>query len=137
MTEAPAPTPVRTQNADRRTRRRARWRAWMVGLAVFSGANSALAGPPAGTAIPNFVTGTGTNALTGAQVQARSDTVLAIVQALEQITLVPPRSVTAPLGSTISFAHRVTNLGNATSDVRLDATNLAGDGFDLSALTLT
>jgi uncharacterized repeat protein (TIGR01451 family) len=109
----------------------------MVGLAVFFGVNSALAGPPAGTPIPNFVTGTGTNAVTGAQVQARSDTVIAIVQALEQLALAPPRAVTAAPGSPVSFAHRLTNPGNATSDVRLDATNLGGDGFDLATLTLT
>src|SRR5262245_32072230 len=135
MTEATAPTPVRDPDANRRTRRRARIRAWTVGLAVFFAAPFAFAGPPAGTVIPNFATGTATVA--GLPAQFRSDTVIAIVQPLEQITLAPSRSATAPPGSPVGFAHQLVNTGNVTSDVRLDVANLAGDGFDLTSFTLT
>lgn len=135
MTEATAPTPVRTK-ADRRNRRRARFRAWMVGLAVFFGPLAALAAPPAGTPIVNSATGSGTLA-GGSTIQVNSDTVTAIVQAVEQIALAPPRSVSATPGSTVAFAHRLTNSGNASSSVRLDASNLGGDGFDLASFTLT
>jgi uncharacterized repeat protein (TIGR01451 family) len=107
----------------------------MVGLAVFSGAHSALAGPPAGTPIPNFATGSGV--VSGLPVQVRSDTVIAIVQALEQLTLAPPRSATAPPGTPVGFAHQLVNTGNVASDVRLDVANLAGDSFDLASFTLT
>lgn len=103
----------------------------LVAAALLLAGAGALAAPPAGTPIPNTATASGS----GGAVSS-SNTVVAIVQAAEALSLSPGRSDVAPPGTPVSFPHRVTNLGNATTDVRLDPANLAGDGFDLLALGL-
>src|SRR5687767_8197776 len=72
----------------------------------------AYAGPVAGTSILNTATGVGTFAPSGATFSQSSNTVRAIVQPLEALQLVAPRTATVAPALTFAFAHRLTNLGN-------------------------
>lgn len=113
----------------------ARARAWLLALCV-SLAVPAAAAPPAGTAIDNVATGDANDAVSGLPLAPRSNTVRAIVQPLEALTLVAPGAQTVPIGATATFAHRLTNLGNDSFEFRLDVANVPGDGFDLAGFAL-
>lgn len=111
----------------------------LAGLAggALPGSRLAHAAPPAGTAIDNVAFGSGVHAPSGAPILFRSDTVRAVVTAVEALALVPPRGAVLAPGASGSFAHRLSNLGNVPVTVRLDLSNLLGDGFDLAATALT
>jgi hypothetical protein len=108
----------------------------MLGAASFVLPAKALAGPVAGTSILNTATGVGSFVLSGATFSQNSNTVRAIVQPLEAVQLAAPRAATVAPSLPFAFAHRLTNLGNDTFDFRVDLANAAGDGFDVTGLTL-
>jgi uncharacterized repeat protein (TIGR01451 family) len=101
----------------------------------FLGGSHAFAGPPPGTPIDNVANATAVDPVAG-PISAASNAVRAVVQPVERVTLDGPRVVSVAAGASGAFAHRVVNLGNVTSDVRLDVQNLAGDDFDLATLAL-
>lgn len=100
-----------------------------LGVALFT--VTAHAAPVAGTAIDNTA-----SASRNAGANVSSNTVTAIVQALDALRLAPDRSATGSPGATVTFAHRLTNLGNAPVTVRVDLANLAGDAWDLASLAI-
>jgi len=115
----------------------ARARARLIALALLAAllaAPRAHAAPPPGTAIDN--TATATLVLAGGTLAQPSNTVRAVVQAAEALALFPDRGGTAPPGGSVTLAHRLVNTGNATTDIRLDASNLALDGFDAASFAL-
>lgn len=121
----------------------ARSRVWATGLALVSslllGAflyTRAHAAPPAGTPIVSTATGTAVDPGSGATLTATSNTVIAIVQPLERLLVGPDRGLSALPGASVQFAHRVQNAGNALADVQLDAIDLPGDDFALTAISL-
>jgi uncharacterized repeat protein (TIGR01451 family) len=109
--------------------------AWVLGLGASGGPSAA--GPIAGSAIVNQADGSGLDSLSGLGLADQSNVVRAIVQALDGLALVADRGVTAAPGSPVTFAHRLSNLGNYAEDYRLELANLGGDGFDLAGLALT
>src|SRR5580765_4639635 len=111
-----------------------RW-AGVLGMLWFLGGSRALAGPPPGTPIDNVANATAVDPIAGA-ISAASNAVRAVVQPAERVTIDGPRIVAVAAGASGAFAHRVVNLGNVASDVRLDVQNLSGDGFDLATLAL-
>ncbi|MGH7731871.1 MAG: DUF11 domain-containing protein, partial [Candidatus Eiseniibacteriota bacterium] len=88
------------------------------------------AAPPAGSAIDNQAQAS----VPGGPIA--SNTVRAIVQALDAWTLTGARADTLAAGATARFAHRLTNAGNGSADARLDLANEPGDDFELTGLTL-
>ncbi len=115
---------------------------WMGGAMVAalclwagSGALPVLAGPPAGSSILNTADGLGTYA-GGSVIAQSSNTVRTIVSPLEAARLTADGGMIALPGTVARFAHRLTNLGNASFMFRLDLANRAGDGFDLIGLAL-
>ncbi|HEV2106129.1 MAG TPA: hypothetical protein VGU27_10410, partial [Candidatus Eisenbacteria bacterium] len=114
---------------------RARARAWGLALALLW-APLARAAPPAGTPIDNTARGTARDSLSGLPLAPVSNTVRAVVQPLEWVALAPDRGGLAAPGAAVTLAHRLWNRGNVATDVRLDAANLAGDGFDVAAIAL-
>ena len=107
--------------------------ALLAGLLVSPGADAA---PPSGTPIDNTATGTLTLA-GGGSVTQPTNAVRAIVQTVESLSLTPDRGGIAPPGGSVTLAHRLVNTGNAPADIRLDAGNLAFDGFDAASFALT
>jgi uncharacterized repeat protein (TIGR01451 family) len=105
-------------------------------LALTPLASPALAGPPAGSAIVNVAAGAATDSITGGTIAAQSNAVVAVVGPLETLTLTPGRSISVAPGGSVTFPHRLANVGNVTTDVRLDLADLAGDGFDFTSLSL-
>jgi len=127
---------LRTSNASRvfiYARARARLKTLAL-LAALLAATPLHAAPPAGTPIDNTATGTLTFA--GGPLTQPSNTVRAVVQAVEALALFPDGGGTAPPGGSVTLAHRLVNAGNATTDIRLDARNLALDGFDAASFAL-
>ncbi len=94
------------------------------------------AAPPAGTPIVAVATATAIESGSGATITATSNTVTAIVQALERLVVGPDRRAVAAPGASVQFAHRVRNTGNSVADVRFDAIDLPGDGFTLSGIAM-
>jgi len=117
----------------------ARARARITALAVLGAwllaAPAARSAPPAGTPIDNTATASMVDTSGVPHVQP-SNTVRALVQPLESVALAPDRGAQVPPGGSVTFAHRLVNTGNTTSDFRLDARNLALDGFDASGFAL-
>src|SRR5689334_4709917 len=107
-----------------------------LGVAACVWVSRAAAGPLAGTSIPNTATGSGQFSPSGAPFSLGSNTVVAVVQPLEALALVDPRGATVAPGLSLAFAHRLTNLGNATCDFRLGLPDAANAGFDAAGLTL-
>jgi uncharacterized repeat protein (TIGR01451 family) len=100
-------------------------------------ANPARAGtPPAGTAVDNRAQAAATDSASAAPLAIASNLVRAVVQAQEAWLLTGTANDTLAAGATVTLSHRLTNAGNGTAGARLDLTNLAGDDFDLTALTL-
>jgi len=127
-------TPSRPRHRDTR----ALLCAWVVGLAIpmaALGAGPARAAPPAGTPIDNTATASGRDSV-GAPLQATSNTVTAIVQVRDAVTLAPDRGGFAQPGAGVTLAHVLVNTGNVVTDFRLDAANLAGDDFDVATFGL-
>jgi large repetitive protein len=108
----------------------------LVGFAVSSGPLSAAAGPAPGTPIDNFALAAGVDSASGIGLSLHSDTVRTVVQGVVALELTPGRSISVTAGNTVTLPHVLRNTGNLTSDVRLDLGNLAGDNFDLAALSL-
>ncbi len=95
----------------------------------------ARAAAPAGAPIDNTATGAAVIA-GGATVSLPSNTVRVVVQPSEGVALFPDRGGQAAPGAGVTLAHRLVNTGNVTTDYRLDALNLALDGFDAASLAL-
>ena len=108
----------------------------VIGAALCVLPSPGVAGPLAGSSILNTASGTGVFAWGGPPFSQLSNTVRAIVQPLESVGLVDPRSANVAPGLSFAFAHRLTNSGNDTFDFRLDALNATGDAFDATGLTL-
>src|SRR5262245_5653263 len=102
---------------------------------------AALAGPPAhaapppGTALDNTATATALDSA-GVTLSLVSNTVRVVVQPSESVRLFPDRGGVAMPGMSVTLAHRLVNTGNLATDFRLDAVNLALDGFDAASLAL-
>lgn len=128
-------TPVPRLRPRRRTSLAA-LAAWGLGL-VLSQVSLAHAGPPAGTPIDNTATGVASDSSGTVQfAPVASNTVRAIVQPLEWLVLTPGRATRVNPGAGTVFAHRLFNLGNGASDVRLTFANQPGDDFDADGLAL-
>src|SRR4029079_6815372 len=82
----------------------------------------------AGTAISNTA-----SASRNAGAAVSSNTVVAVVQALDALRLAPDPGTTPAPGATVTCAHRLTSLGNAPVTVRVDLANLAGDAWDFAS----
>jgi uncharacterized repeat protein (TIGR01451 family) len=106
----------------------------VVTLAAWGGA-PAQAAPPAGTPIGNQATATYVDA-TSTTYTVTSNPVITIVQQVASFTLTANGSRTAAPGAQAVFPHVLTNTGNGTDTFALTATNLGGDNFDLTSLTL-
>jgi len=109
--------------------------AWALGLVLFL-APAAFAAPPAGTPIDNTAYAAGSDSTSGSPVVGNSNTVTAIVQALELVSLAPDRRATGAPGAGVTFSHRLANRGNAGGDFRLEAIDLGGDDFDFASFSL-
>ncbi len=109
--------------------------AWAFGL-VLCATSAAFAAPPAGTPIDNTAYAAGSDSTSGSPVVGTSNTVTAIVQALEFVSLAPDRRAAGTAGGAVTFAHRLANRGNAGGDFRLEAIDLGGDDFDFSSFSL-
>ena len=109
--------------------------AWALAL-FMALAPAAQAAPPAGTPVDNTAFASARDSLTNSPVVGVSNTVTAIVQALEAVTLVPDRRASAIAGASVTFAHRLVNRGNAAGDFVLDATDLGGDQWDFGSFAL-
>lgn len=134
---------ARTTDSRRKeapARSRVRVAGLVLGSALLLGAcfhTRAHAAPPAGTPIVSIATATAIESGSGATISATSNPVTAIVQPLEQLAVGPNRMLLASPGSSVLFAHRVHNAGNDVAIVQLDAIDLPGDGFTLSAIAMT
>jgi len=107
-----------------------------LGAALCVWASPGASGPLAGSSILNTASGTGVHAWGGPPFAQLSNTVRAVVQPLESVGLVDPRTAGISPGLPFAFAHRLTNSGNDTFDFRIDAANATGDAFDAIGLTL-
>lgn len=114
---------------------RASLRAWAFGL-VLAFAPAAFAAPPAGTPIPNTAYASGRDSLGGSPMLGTSNTVTALVQVLEGVSLWPDRRASAAAGASVTFQHRLRNRGNFGGDFQLEAVDLGGDQFDFGAFTI-
>ena len=124
---------VRVRARARGSLLRANVLALAVALLVVPTAHSA---PPAGTPIDNTASGTALD-VRNAPVTLPSNTVRTVVQAGEGVALAPDRGGLAAPGTSVTLAHRLVNTGNFATDYRLDARNLALDGFDAASFALT
>ncbi len=120
---------------ERVSRAYTRARVYASGMLLL-GASLAVAAPPAGTPIDNVANAAAFDAF-GAPITPRSNTVRAVVQAGESLTLSPDRAGIGAPGTSVTLAHRLVNTGNLPTDFRLDALNLALDGFDAASFALT
>jgi hypothetical protein len=111
--------------------------AWALGLVVVLFPLAALAAPPAGTPIDNTAAATAFSPADGVWLNPASNTVRAMVQALDAVALRPASAQTVSPGASADYAHVLVNRGNATADFRLTTAQLGGDDFDCSALVLT
>lgn len=109
----------------------------VMSLAGFVLSGVSLAAPPAGTTIDNTATGTAVLSTSAGSVSLTSNTVRAIVQPLDSLSLAPPRYAQAMPGSSVRMRHTLANLGNSLVEVRLTASNRLGDGFDVTGFALT
>ncbi len=107
----------------------------MMGFALLAGGR-ARAAPAPGTAIDNTARGSATDSISGRVIAGVSNTVTAVVQALEAGELRDPAGRLVAPGATATFAHALVNLGNVTTGFRIGATNLAGDDFDAASFAL-
>jgi uncharacterized repeat protein (TIGR01451 family) len=98
---------------------------------------AALASPAPGTRIDNTAIASGFDA-GGLPLTPASNTVRTIVQgAGEGVSLRPSRGGYAAPGEALTLAHWLVNTGGLPGEYRLDALNLAVDGFDATGLALT
>ena len=102
----------------------------------FFAATSALAAPVAGSVISNTAQVTFFDTDSGFNSRHTSNSVRAVVQALEAFTLTIDNSVSRPAGGLVSLPHRLSNTGNSTSTYAVSYSNLSGDDFDLQTLSL-
>lgn len=98
-------------------------------------APAANAAPPAGTPIGNTATATYLDA-TNTLRTVPSNLVTTYVQQVASFTLVASQTLPAAPGTQVVFPHTLTNTGNGPDSVSLVPTNLIGDDFDLSGLTM-
>ena len=106
-----------------------------AGAVLLSALTLATAAPGAGTPIDNTAAANAIDS-NGSAVALPSNTVRVIVQVGEAIALYPPRAAIAAPGARVTLAHRLVNTGNLTTDIRLDAADVAFDGFDAAPFTL-
>lgn len=92
--------------------------------------------PPADTVIPNRATATYTDGTTGLSFTLQSNEVKVRVQPLEALTLTQDQEILRPPGSYAVLTHRLTNTGNVRACFTLSVSNVVGDDFDLSNLTV-
>jgi len=114
-----------------------RARAFGLVLALLPAAFApAHAAPPAGTPIPNTAYASGRDSIGGSPVLGTSNTVTALVQVLEGVSLWPDRRAAAAPGASVTFQHRLLNRGNFGGDFLLEAVDLGADQHDFGAFTL-
>ena len=114
----------------------ARFLAWALGLVTLLCPLAAFSAPPAGSAIDNTATATALEISSGIWLNPVSNTVRAMVQALDAATLTSAPAQTAPPGGSAGYAHVLINRGNATTAYRLTTSQLGGDDFDCASLAL-
>ncbi|NOT35473.1 MAG: DUF11 domain-containing protein, partial [Candidatus Eisenbacteria bacterium] len=104
--------------------------------ALDSKLGTAHAGPLPGTRITGIAIGHGLVEPALTPIAFESDSVVAIVSALEALELYPTHRAVLAGGATGAFAHRLRNSGNVAVTARLELANLAGDGYDLADLAM-
>ena len=94
------------------------------------------AAPVAGTFINNKITVTYPDPVTGAARSNVSNTVQAQVQQVAAFTLSAAQTKNTAAGTTIYFAHTLTNRGNGTDTFTLAVADTFAGGFNLSGLAM-
>lgn len=108
---------------------------FLTGLFAFSAAGFAAA-PAAGTIIGNQASADYTDS-GGTPRTATSNVVQTIVQPVYSHTLVTNRTATAAPGGQVTYAHTLTNTGNATDSYTLSAADVVGtDSTNYGAITI-
>lgn len=90
---------------------------------LFVTASAIAAAPPAGTPIANQASATYSDS-SGTTRTVTSNTVTTVVQQVGSLTLVTPQAKNAVAGSTVTYAHTLTNTGNGTDTFALSSSNL-------------
>ena len=134
---------TRPRYAGRALSRRVLTQLWvtfvLVFLCFFSAAGvlpAQAAPPPPGTIIDSQATLSYFNPTLGRYETVSSNVVRAIVQPVEDFTLVADQQVQATPGSPVSFVHTLTNTGNTSFACLLDSAPLAGGDFVLAGVTV-
>lgn len=125
--------------ADRAARRAGSlWRQLAATLLLLAGSSvaTATAAPAAGSEIRNTATATYRIDALGLSETVSSNTTTLSVSPVEGIALVPDLTVYGAPGSTVSFAHTLTNTGNTPETVALAFQPTTGDDYDLAGLRL-
>jgi uncharacterized repeat protein (TIGR01451 family) len=91
--------------------------------------------PPAGTSVDNQAQAT-FESQSGSIATIPSNTVHVVTQRAEGLALTSDRTATAAPGSSVTFAHHLTNTGNGASDYAISALNQSGDDFDFSSISV-
>lgn len=94
------------------------------------------AAPLAGSVISNQAVMTYFDPVSGLNSTLQSNTLNLIVQPLEALTLTQNQNISRRAGTAFSLAHRLTNTGNTPSTYILSVTNLTGDDYDFTGLSL-
>ncbi|PWQ99956.1 DUF11 domain-containing protein [Leucothrix pacifica] len=106
----------------------------MVFLLLVSGAVNAKA-PVAGTIIKNQATATYKDSA-GIEQTATSNLVETVIQQVGAFILESDQSRYGIAGQLVSFPHVLTNTGNGDDTFTLNASNLTGDNYDLTNITI-
>lgn len=112
------------------------WAALILALACLMPAPASAVAPLAGSYIDNRAIVTYFDTDHGYNSTLYSNTVRVQVQPLEALALNANQDILRPAGGMAVMAHRLTNTGNVASAYTLNYANLAGDGFDLTSLTM-
>lgn len=91
--------------------------------------------PPAGASVDNQAQATFRSS-SGSSTNIISNVVHVVTQRADGLALVSDQTATAAPGSSVNFAHRLTNTGNSAADYAISALNVAGDDFDFSFISV-
>jgi large repetitive protein len=107
----------------------------VVWSATATGAAMAAA-PPAGTVIEAHAEATFFDTDSGYHARLRSNTVRAVVQGVEALSLSPAHALQAAVGGHVVLPHRVSNTGNMPLRFTVAAANMPHDAFDVLAVSI-
>ena len=105
-------------------------------LAALNGNRAYAAPPPAGTSIGNQAAASFSDALGNVQPPVTSNTVATTVLQVASFTLTADQTKLGASGTSVYFAHTLTNTGNGTDTFTLAVANLAGGTFDFSNVAI-